>query len=239
MRNFYDIGGKSSQNIPRFLNKYGAQWGAKIQTIDMQGSENTYQVPAIEVTDAMKESVLYEGQPLYQERVMTTSRGVEVIQNATGEELSQMRKEFMERTGLPRSMADVRTTYDEQGNDYAWIAYEGMHASVEPYINKRFNTRTHQQWEWWKRADKDEYPTDYSYIRIDDRFQERDPDYRTKRDILAGAFDSVAQTEGEKRNLKEYKNLIGSLNRMEEEARGLRQANTAERKKPERDKTVI
>ena len=76
-----------------------------------------------------------------------------------------MRKEFMERTGLPRSMADVRTTYDEQGNDYTWIAYEGMHASVEPYINKRFNTRTHQQWEWWKRADKDEYPTDYSYIR--------------------------------------------------------------------------
>lgn len=134
MKAFYDIGGKSSQNIPRFLNKYGAQWGAKIQTIDMQGSENTYQVPAIEVTDAMKDSVLYEGQPLY---------------------------------------------------------------------------------------------------------QERDPDYRTKRDILAGAFDSVAQTESEKRNLKEYKNLIGSLNRMEEEARGLRQANTAERKKPERDKTVI
>ncbi len=134
MHNFYDIGGKSSQNIPRFLNKYGAQWGAKVQTIDMQGSENTYQVPAIEVTDAMKESVLYEGQPLY---------------------------------------------------------------------------------------------------------QERDPDYRTKRDILAGAFDSVAQTEGEKRNLKEYKNLIGSLNRMEEEARTLRQANTEERKKPDRDKAVI
>jgi hypothetical protein len=33
MHNFYDIGGKSSQNIPRFLQKYVKPWGAKVQEI--------------------------------------------------------------------------------------------------------------------------------------------------------------------------------------------------------------
>ena len=61
MVNFYDIGGKSSQNIPRFLNKYGAQWGAKISEITLDTGDK---VPAIEINDAMKESVLYKGQVL-------------------------------------------------------------------------------------------------------------------------------------------------------------------------------
>lgn len=72
MKAFYDIGGKSSQNIPRFLSKYGAQWGAKVDNIeletssaDMMNREEAIIVPAINVTPGMKESVLYEGQPMY------------------------------------------------------------------------------------------------------------------------------------------------------------------------------
>jgi len=51
------------QDIPKFLNKYGKQWGAKVTEITLDG--NGERVPAIEITDAMRDSVLYEGQPRY------------------------------------------------------------------------------------------------------------------------------------------------------------------------------
>lgn len=62
MRNFYDIGGKSSQNVPKFLNKYVKQWGSKVEEIEV---DKVGLVPAIRITEAMKNSVLTEGQPLF------------------------------------------------------------------------------------------------------------------------------------------------------------------------------
>ena len=51
------------QDIPKFLNKYGKQWDAKvgISTLDANGKK----VWSMDITDAMRHSVLYEGQPLY------------------------------------------------------------------------------------------------------------------------------------------------------------------------------
>lgn len=70
--------------------------------------------------------------------------------------------------------------------------------------------------------------------------QERDADLLTKRQMLANAFTSIARTDGEKRNLREYKNLIGTVNRFEQEAKDLRLQNTAERrKKADGDKALI
>jgi hypothetical protein len=72
------------------------------------------------------------------------------------------------------------------------------------------------------------------------RFSERDPDFLSPRAALAGAFDTMTRTDAERRNLREYKNLIGAVNRMEQEARQLREANTAERrKKADADKGLI
>ncbi len=70
--------------------------------------------------------------------------------------------------------------------------------------------------------------------------QERDPFNLSPRQILARAFMDIARTDGEKRNLKEYKNLVGSINRMEQEAKDLRVTNTEERrKKGDADKKLI
>lgn len=52
------------QDIPKFLNKYGKQWGAHTEDISLDGLRNVT-VHAIPVTDAMKQAVLYEGQPKY------------------------------------------------------------------------------------------------------------------------------------------------------------------------------
>ncbi len=59
------------QEIPKFLNKYGKKWGAKVgQTEIAKEDGGWYEVEgttvwSMDITDSMKESVLYEGQALY------------------------------------------------------------------------------------------------------------------------------------------------------------------------------
>ena len=84
------------QDIPKFLNKYGKKWGAKVGKTRIGGNKLTfeeevdlalvddlytdaerdkirgvYEVWTMPITDTMKESVLYEGQTQYQERTNT------------------------------------------------------------------------------------------------------------------------------------------------------------------------
>ena len=101
------------------------------------------------------------------ERVFYTPRGIEVIQNPTSAEYRQMREDIYKEYPFLRGTGEaiLRHTYDEDGNEYYWNAFEGMHRDVEHYINEKYNTRTSQQWEWWTKEDKDDYPVDYSNIR--------------------------------------------------------------------------
>lgn len=59
------------QDIPAFLKKYGKQWGANVSRISLDHHYG-FQVPAIEITDAMKQSVLYEGQPMFSRDLSNT-----------------------------------------------------------------------------------------------------------------------------------------------------------------------
>lgn len=60
------------QDIPKFLNKYGKKWGAKVWETEINGGwdsdGNAPYVPSFPITESMKESVLYEGQPMYSNR---------------------------------------------------------------------------------------------------------------------------------------------------------------------------
>ena len=50
------------QDMPKFLNKYGKQWGAKVETAKLK---NGTEVWSMDITDSMKDSVLHKGQVLY------------------------------------------------------------------------------------------------------------------------------------------------------------------------------
>jgi hypothetical protein len=59
MKGFYD------KMLPSFMNKYGKKWGVKVGEVTMPELQEGYQtMHSIDVTDAMKESVM-EGQPLF------------------------------------------------------------------------------------------------------------------------------------------------------------------------------
>ena len=82
------------QDIPKFLNKYGKKWGAKVgQTEIGKVDGGWYEVDGTKVwtmpiTDSMKESVLYEGQPQYSliddaiNQSMTMEQAKDMIQRA-------------------------------------------------------------------------------------------------------------------------------------------------------------
>ncbi len=72
------------------------------------------------------------------------------------------------------------------------------------------------------------------------RYSERDTSLLSKREILAGAFDNVAKTDGERSMLQGHKRIIHSLNRLETRAVDLRNANKQERAKgAEADRELI
>ena len=134
-------------------------------------------------------------------RVFYTPRGVEVVQNPTTAEYRQMREEayadFPQLRGTGEPV--LRHTYDEAGNNYYWRADRGLHSQVEPYINRQYQTRTSQQWEWWKRPDKDDYPTDYSDLRY------RAPDDTERIKPLQGQSgdDTMSATESALKDMSE------------------------------------
>jgi len=53
------------QEMPKFLRKYGKKWGATVGKSSVGGTE----IWSMDITDSMKESVLYEGQVFYSDRV--------------------------------------------------------------------------------------------------------------------------------------------------------------------------
>lgn len=53
------------QDIPKFLRKYGKKWGATVGKTTLRFGDEVW---SMDITDAMKQSVLYEGQVMYSDR---------------------------------------------------------------------------------------------------------------------------------------------------------------------------
>ena len=56
------------QEVPKFLRKYGKRWGATVGNATLNGDTEIW---SMDITDSMKESVLYEGQPMFQKKTVT------------------------------------------------------------------------------------------------------------------------------------------------------------------------
>lgn len=66
------------QNIPKFLTKYGKKWGAGVGKTTVNGTDVWY----MDITDPMQDSVLTEGQPLYQDRTDDSVSNRSLLANA-------------------------------------------------------------------------------------------------------------------------------------------------------------
>ena len=66
------------QEMPKFLKKYGRQWGAKVDNTKAPNGEDIW---SMDITDSMKDSVLHEGQVLYSDRGVN-KYGIEVYETS-------------------------------------------------------------------------------------------------------------------------------------------------------------
>jgi len=82
------------QDIPSFLKKYGKQWGATLTDITLD--QNGEKVPAIAITGDMKDSVLYEGQPMFSRDLSNTE--LYEANHQLQKDLTELRSKLKTRT---------------------------------------------------------------------------------------------------------------------------------------------
>lgn len=99
------------QDIPKFLNKFGKQWGAKVSqtTLTSEDAETVWTFP---ITEAMRESVVSEGLPLYSmnERAPQSMRDIDDTEMTPREYLATVTYETI-RDEADR--AELRKIIDE------------------------------------------------------------------------------------------------------------------------------
>ena len=99
------------QDIPKFLNKYGKQWGAHTEDISLDDLQNVT-VHALPITDAMRESVLYEGQPRFKmKRAREEGKNLLAIHNKNADSIL----EALKLGGFP--MPSIAIVKDDMGHD--------------------------------------------------------------------------------------------------------------------------
>ena len=94
MKGFYD------EILPRFMNKYGKKWGVKVGEVELPNlEESARKMWSVDVTDAMKDSVM-EGQPMF--RISNgglTNDQVRALEFVTG----KSREEVVRDYGKPKN----------------------------------------------------------------------------------------------------------------------------------------
>ena len=129
------------QDIPKFLKKYGKQWGAEVgkTEIDTRGvSEweremvekgiielvpDMTKVWSMDITPAMKESVLKEGQPMYSERAKHAKEYFGTTDNP-------YHAGYMLADG---TMLNFRNENNRMGWDLSWVDDDALAEGVDPY----------------------------------------------------------------------------------------------------------
>lgn len=128
--------GKKVPGIPQFLNSYGKQWGARVgeteiathgeQWKDGEKVKKTELIHTIPITDAMRESVLYEGQPMFKPKEVPSEKTSEV-QAAVG----------------AGDQAAVRNTYNPENDTQAGRELRNIKSSLAKNLDP-------DEWELWR-----------------------------------------------------------------------------------------
>jgi hypothetical protein len=72
------------------------------------------------------------------------TRYINVIKNPTNDDFWMISQDFKQKYPNIREATYARTTIDKEGNKYLWPSDDATHSQIEPFIDKMFNTQTHQ-----------------------------------------------------------------------------------------------
>lgn len=98
------------QDIPKFLRKYGKKWGATVGSATVSGEIDVWSMP---ITDSMKDSVLYEGQVLYQDRNSNSLSSRALLANALESTIDTSTQEGQNELKKLKEYKEMIGTLDE------------------------------------------------------------------------------------------------------------------------------
>lgn len=132
MRAFYD------QMIPSFMNKYGKKWGVKVGEVTMPSLEENNTMHSVDVTDAMRDSVM-QGQPMFRITPAMDKAYMDAVERGDMDEAQKM--------------VNVVASAAGYSNDESWKKSHRAPRKSEDNVNP-FNTEelvpddywTHPEW---------------------------------------------------------------------------------------------
>ena len=124
MRGFYD------EMLPRFMNKYGKQWGAKTEDMDFPLLEGGITAHAIPVTAEMKESVM-KGQTMFRKAENDDQQVARAVASITGRSEEDVLDEIRQRREDDRN-----TKFRKVDEEYAKAVEQGDQKKVEELIRE-------------------------------------------------------------------------------------------------------
>jgi hypothetical protein len=135
------VGGQWATNlydrtVPNFLNKYGKKWGAKVEPVDLSGNVVSDRIKSpdhwmrknialnqlsIPITPEMRESVMGEGQPMFQKTKATPEQAIEAAKAAVkprskeaADLLYKVRSIRSKLIGVPKELVAERVSLELQ-----------------------------------------------------------------------------------------------------------------------------
>lgn len=181
MKGFYD------KMIPSFMNKYGKQWGVKVGEVTMPQLEEDYQtMHSIDVTDAMKESVM-SGQLMFSFVGRSGAQRLDMADRAMTRLNNLHVARQMEEQGKDAKTTKMATGW-ERGKDGKWryeIPEDNMEEIVknmrEPIVPRLSEIRRLKE-QAKKEYERFEYLDTTIPARLDSRYtEEQKKKYREQR----------------------------------------------------------
>ena len=223
------------QDIPKFLNKYGKQWGTKVEKSTL---EDGTEIWSMDITDAMRESVLYEGQPQYQlktpdEMVDIASQIRHEAKAVTDAEIMSQAIKDMKLTGVERDIVKnyqnaMKTLADYEKKLAVYEATKAEHSKGRSVYTdasgkvKKSGVKysaaerdeIQRKVEWWKRRLREiEQKEEFKKIlkrekaKMAETHARKMSDLRTKYNQRLDALRGQrdAKVEAEKQRMRDYK----------------------------------
>ena len=146
------------QDIPKFLRKYGKQWGAEVSRITLR---NGTEVWSMDITDSMKKSVLTEGQALYSDR------------DSSGKQLGEDQLEYFEKSTVRDRKGNLQVVYHGGTVEYEFDTTRGGNGSTQYGPGAYFTDSEYyaKEYTWYRGGDVKDY-----YLNIEKLFDDTNMD---------------------------------------------------------------
>lgn len=207
------------QDIPKFLNKYGKKWGATVGSTVLKNGEEVW---SMDIPDAMKESVLYEGQSRFA-LPGNNKLGTEYLELAKDPEKNKAKLDEMvaevAKTAMPDSKVvdkDGKLKYVYHGTSnggHTWFDTYAYYSKFGLFGNGAYFTEDRNIAEQYTRKGRGTKPQVYSvFLNITNPIDmDAIADIEAWNEAMQKASEDLSLLDGEMTNEQAFRRMVEDL----------------------------